>query len=139
MVHGSLTPEQLSALGMSSRLDDSEVRQSDNATRKDAGVKAKIDHIEREMVGDTSHYRTSGRPAGFFDAPTAPAPIGRDASGSRPGELDALPALDAAAADDDLELRTLGQKTKLYLERPDRPFADREGRLHRLPRWYRHR
>lgn len=48
-----LSPEQLAALGGSSRLDDSEARlQDNNPARPDSGVKAKIDEIEQQMVGD---------------------------------------------------------------------------------------
>src|SRR3982751_3258860 len=48
-----LSPEQLASLGGSSRLDDSEVRQSESSVpRQDGGVKAKIDEIEQQMVGD---------------------------------------------------------------------------------------
>ena len=46
-----LSPEQLAALGGSSRLDDSEARLPDNNSRP-SGVKAKIDEIEQQMVGD---------------------------------------------------------------------------------------
>lgn len=101
-----LTPEQLSALGMSSRLDDSEVRQSDGASRKDAGVKAKIDHIEREMVGDAGSFRASGRPSGFFAASTQPASMPRQVGpgNTRQGALDARPPVrEPAALADDLD------------------------------------
>jgi len=47
-----LSPEQLAALGTSSRLDDSEARGDSQIARPDAGVKAKIDEIEQQMVGD---------------------------------------------------------------------------------------
>ncbi len=49
-----LSPEQLAALGGSSKVDDSEVRMADNSVsaRVDSGVKAKIDEIELQMVGD---------------------------------------------------------------------------------------
>ena len=44
-----LTPEQLQALG-SARVVDSEARQSESmAAKPDAGVKAKIDEIEKQM------------------------------------------------------------------------------------------
>ena len=46
-----LSPEQLAALGGSSKVDDSEVRMSEGA-RQDSGVKAKIDEIEFQMVGN---------------------------------------------------------------------------------------
>ncbi len=48
-----LSPEQLAALGGSSRLDDSEARLPEGrGPRPDSGVKAKIDEIEQQMVGD---------------------------------------------------------------------------------------
>ena len=48
-----LTPEQLAALGTSSRLDDSGgVRAAESALSRPAGVKAKIDEIEQQMVGE---------------------------------------------------------------------------------------
>jgi hypothetical protein len=87
-----LTPEQLAALGGSSRLDDSEARAPDSqAARPGGGVKAKIDAIEQQMVGE-SHFQTSTtrRASGMFGAPTEPAPMLRnpverqDAGPSRP-------------------------------------------------------
>ena len=54
-----LSPEQLASLGTSSRLDDSEVRQSESAVPRQDGVKAKIDEIEQQMVGDAGF--SSGR------------------------------------------------------------------------------
>ena len=48
-----LTSEQLAALGGSSRLDDSEARIVEAGAKADHGVKAKIDEIEQQMVGDT--------------------------------------------------------------------------------------
>lgn len=47
-----LSPEQLAALGTSSRLDDSEAKLSEAANARPDGVKAKIDEIEQQMVGD---------------------------------------------------------------------------------------
>jgi hypothetical protein len=92
-----LTPEQLAALGTSSRLDDSEARLSENNNaRQDRGVKAKIDHIEREMVGENGGFHRSGsRSSGFFEAPTEPAGLVRKGpAGTRQGGLDPLPTLD---------------------------------------------
>ena len=53
-----LSPEQLAALGSSSRLDDSEVRMVDGdskSSRTDV-VKAKIDEIEQQMTAETSGF-----------------------------------------------------------------------------------
>ena len=70
-----LSPEQLATLGTSSRLDDSEARLPDNQARPD-GVKAKIDEIEQQMVGDAG-FNTTGRgrgPGGYAPPPPAAAP-----------------------------------------------------------------
>jgi hypothetical protein len=60
-----LSLEQLSALGGSSRLDDSEARLPDSLTHRPQGVKAKIDAIEQQMVGDTNFRATNNRPVGM--------------------------------------------------------------------------
>jgi hypothetical protein len=79
-----LTSEQLAALGGSSRLDDSEGRlQADNGARADVGVKAKIDEIEQQMVGESSNYGAAPAKRGpeFYNAPTLPVPFeGRPAA-----------------------------------------------------------
>jgi hypothetical protein len=80
-----LTGEQLAALGGNSRNDDSEVRPSDNA-RGDNGVKAKIDQIEQQMVGD-GYGGSTRRSVEFQNAPTRPGPLG-----NRPTETTAAPA-----------------------------------------------
>jgi hypothetical protein len=96
-----LSPEQLAALGGSSRLD-SEARQSENAmARPEGGVKAKIDEIEQQMVGSNSFSPSGRRSTGFFNAPTEPAVLARSGlpppSGAAPPQLpvlqDVLPAL----------------------------------------------
>jgi hypothetical protein len=67
-----LTSEQLAALGGSSRIDDSEAKMIDSGGAKaDIGVKAKIDEIEQQMVGDASY--ASRRTPEFYNAPTEPA------------------------------------------------------------------
>jgi len=64
-----LSPEQLATLGTSSRLDDSESRAPETAPRPD-GVKAKIDEIEQQMVGDAGFSSTGrGRGPGSYSAP----------------------------------------------------------------------
>jgi len=90
-----LSPEQLAALGGSSKVDDSEVRLSDNSgARADVGVKAKIDEIEQQMVGEQVPRETTVRlrppprrsqhapqqPTDFYSAPTEPVAF----DGSRP-------------------------------------------------------
>jgi hypothetical protein len=68
-----LSSEQLAALGGSSKIDDSEAR-IDSGAKPDSGVKAKIDEIEQQMVGDG--YRGSQRrPPEFYNARTQPAPM----------------------------------------------------------------
>src|SRR5437773_7714097 len=49
-----LSPDQLAALGGSSRIDDSESRISETTAAKqpEGAVKAKIDEIEQQMVGE---------------------------------------------------------------------------------------
>jgi len=70
-----LTGEQLAALGGSSRIDDSVPRSTDSPARQDAGVKAKIDEIEQQMVGD-GYANTQRRAPEFYNAPTQPATLG---------------------------------------------------------------
>ncbi len=81
-----LSPEQLAALGSSSKMDDSEVRLFDGDSRsaRTEGVKAKIDEIEQQMVGEASGFAPAPPPARkpvYFDPqPTrepapAPAPL----------------------------------------------------------------
>ena len=86
-----LSPEQLATLGGSSKVDDSEVRLADNGVgaRADVGVKAKIDEIEQQMVGDGGRRDAAPRrqptvnppratpavalrPTDFYNAPTEP-------------------------------------------------------------------
>ncbi|HEY3635826.1 MAG TPA: hypothetical protein VGK95_12310 [Caldimonas sp.] len=69
-----LSGEQLAALGGSSRIDDSEPRTAETPARQDAGVKAKIDEIEQQMVGD-GYPSTQRRAPEFYNAPTQPAPL----------------------------------------------------------------
>jgi ABC-type transporter Mla MlaB component len=98
-----LTPDQLAALGGSSRLDDSEVRSSDSqAQRQGGGVKAKIDEIEQQMVGDNFQASTTRRPSGFFNAPTEPAPMLRTATDRRAAPPARAPAAGDRSPDDEL-------------------------------------
>jgi hypothetical protein len=101
-----LSPEQLAALGSSSRLDDSEAR-SDSRHTRDASVKEKIDQIEQQMVGD-GVPQASRRTA---DAPPSGRGNGPDSSAGRstgsPGapnlgfEFDRPPASRPAFQDSD--------------------------------------
>ena len=77
-----LSPEQLAALGGSSKLDDSEgkISVAESGAKQDASVKAKIDAIEQQMVGDGfGAPQPSRRGPEFFNAPTQPAPMGSNA------------------------------------------------------------
>ena len=68
-----LSPEQLAALGGSSRLDDSEARNPESNAFRPDDVKEKIDEIEQQMVGDG--FSTTSR-RGM--ASTVAAPMIRD-------------------------------------------------------------
>jgi len=93
-----LTSEQLAALGGSSRLDDSEVRLSENNIKADIGVKAKIDEIEQQMVGN--NFVTSVRRSPeFYNATTLPATMPHMPSGAAP--LDAPRDAKSATASDE--------------------------------------
>jgi hypothetical protein len=80
-----LSPEQLAALGTSSRLDDSEARLPDGQAARPAGVKAKIDEIEQQMVGDGNFASTRNKAAGLAHAPTQVLPFHPGAANSGPG------------------------------------------------------
>ena len=105
-----LSPEQLAALGGSSRLDDSESKAGNEGVARgaDAGVKAKIDEIEQQMVGDNFAHSSTRKAAGMVDnkapAPpafrqttTRPAVLARDGSDARPAAA-AAPAAPAVSA-----------------------------------------
>ncbi len=91
-----LTGDQLAALAGNSRNDDSEVRASDGA-KADSGVKAKIDQIEQQMVGD-GYSGTPRRNNDFYNSPTRPSPIA-NASGSAAGAGAAAAGRPAAKAE----------------------------------------
>jgi hypothetical protein len=111
-----LTGDQLAALGGSSRLDDSEARMQESGAKPDSGVKAKIDEIEQQMVGDGLASPSPRRTPAFYEAPTQPAAMGyartqpddggkppaeprpAAAPSSRPAAAAAAPTLTAAAA-----------------------------------------
>ena len=86
-----LSPEQLASLSSSSRLDDSDVRLSEHNTPRQDGVKAKIDEIEQQMVGDAgfSSSRTNKPSGGYPHAPPAPPLVAmspeRKAAADAPG------------------------------------------------------
>lgn len=97
-----LSPEQLAALGTSSRLDDSEARVSEGRASRPDGVKAKIDEIEQQMVGEGGFTSTRNKAAGLSHAttqqmpmvPPAAAPAARrDSFDDDEEQLPALPPL----------------------------------------------
>ena len=97
-----LTSEQLAALGGSSRLDDSEGRLQDNSGAKaDSDVKAKINEIEQQMVGD--HFaHSSRRPvnASFYDGPTSPGHLTTAAGAYHPARGAAAPSVHVPLAEE---------------------------------------
>lgn len=107
-----LTPEQLAALAASpSRLGDDE-RISEPNSKIDLGVKAKIDEIEQQMVGESfattqavpkqqpGFFDTSTRPVAFSSTVAAPPPAdgGRVSEFSTPREVERLQAPTPPAA-----------------------------------------
>ncbi|MEO3715699.1 STAS domain-containing protein [Roseateles flavus] len=97
-----LSPEQLAALGASSsRMDEVERMNSDMGQRVDLQVKAKIDEIEQQMVGESFARAPSPPSSGFFEtstraaafAPTMPAvPNTEIPRGGAPAPTSAAPA-----------------------------------------------
>ena len=85
-----LSPEQLAALGSSSRLDDSEARLPEPNSARTDGVKAKIDEIEQQMVGNTGFNSTRNKATGGFAPSTEPSKLNREPSsdGERGGVVD---------------------------------------------------
>jgi hypothetical protein len=119
-----LSPEQLAALGGSSRLDDSD-RPGDALVRPgEGGVKAKIDEIEQQMVADGFVGSTQQRLArdahsptargGFRDTTTRPAALVRSAAPQMP------PAPSAAPRPPSLPDQS--PATEVPLTAMDRPF-----------------
>ncbi|MEO7336374.1 MAG: hypothetical protein ABIV63_07325 [Caldimonas sp.] len=70
-----LTGDQLAALAGSSRLDDSEPRMVDSEARQQSGVKAKIDEIEQQMVGDNNYSHSLRRSTEPHAGSTATTPL----------------------------------------------------------------
>ncbi|MFT3818197.1 MAG: hypothetical protein QM750_11290 [Rubrivivax sp.] len=95
-----LSPEQLAALGSSSKLDDSEVRlvDGDSKSSRTDVVKAKIDEIEQQMTGETSGFMPASAPPAaarkpvYFDPhparPPAPPPPRASAASSITPDID---------------------------------------------------
>ncbi len=78
-----LSPEQLAALGDMSPLGDSEIRMQEKPPAPGTSMKAKIDAIERQMVGNstvgtvgsTTGAGSASRPADISSAPTERMPL----------------------------------------------------------------
>ncbi len=89
-----LSPEQLAALGSSSKLDDSDMRplDSDSRSSRTEGVKAKIDEIEQQMVGEASGFAPAPPPARkpvYFDPqPLRDAPSSAHRGSAPPPDID---------------------------------------------------
>lgn len=97
-----LTPDQLAALGGSSAMGDSVPRVRDNEVQSGPGMKAKIDAIERQMVGN-SQVGALRRSPEFYAAPTEAMPLGQGQPAARDTPLQAagagrVDAQDAEAA-----------------------------------------
>ena len=106
-----LSPEQLAALGGSSRLDDSEAARVHDFSpgRPDSGVKAKIDEIEQQMVGD-GFVSSTRRPSSALGGTAAGSSVSadarvlrdaREARGAGPGNDSGTPAAREGAVIDD--------------------------------------
>jgi hypothetical protein len=93
-----LSPEQLASLGGSSRLDDSEVRQSENTAPRQFGVKAKIDEIEQQMVGDAGFSTGRDRFSATARPPSSTRPAAPQASPASDGRLSLTPGFDRTPA-----------------------------------------
>lgn len=96
-----LSADQLAALGSSSKLDDSEGKllAAESGAKQDASVKAKIDEIEQQMVGD-GLVAPQRRGPEFYNAPTQPIPM--DARRGAPTQAGSLGPAAAAARTDDV-------------------------------------
>jgi hypothetical protein len=114
-----LSPEQLASLGGSSRLDDSEARLPDSSpTSRPAGVKAKIDEIEQQMVGNAGFDSTGrGRAPGFYNAATEPSALARGMSAD-PGQRGSN---GGGIVDDDERLPALPPLLDIHLPSPAAP------------------
>ncbi|HEX5801838.1 MAG TPA: STAS domain-containing protein [Azospira sp.] len=100
-----LSPEQLAALGGSSKIDSESRADASNQRTADSGVKAKIDEIEQQMVGDNFASSSSRKPvdmaatqqASFRSTTTRPAVLARSADDVRASTTYAVQQPAAAA------------------------------------------
>jgi hypothetical protein len=91
-----LTGDQLASFAGNSRIDDSEARLPENGAKPFSGVKAKIDEIEQQMVGDGLASPSRRTPA-FYEAPTQPAAMAYATTTAEPPGP-AAPSMPPAAA-----------------------------------------
>lgn len=90
-----LSPGQLASLGTSSRVDDSDIRVEGAAVLPSGGVKAKIDAIERQMVGDsrlTTPLPAASTRSASLSAPEVDAPVSRNVPGAPRFDVGDFPA-----------------------------------------------
>ncbi|MBW8828116.1 MAG: hypothetical protein JF606_01545 [Burkholderiales bacterium] len=122
-----LSSEQLAALGGSSRIDDSEAR-IDSGAKPDSGVKAKIDEIEQQMVGDGYHGSQRRTPE-FYNARTQPVPMDRTpaARQSTHAQLAAAPddgrLIDAGSPSDSGKLTTASAAAAVVMSSSMSPLS----------------
>jgi hypothetical protein len=110
-----LSPEQLAAMAGTSRIDSESKGEGSPLRQNDSAVKAKIDEIEQQMVGDMGHSPAPARRAPVVDAepperqvfsntttrPGVMSPSGEDTTGRVPLNFttdDNLPARGSAPA-----------------------------------------
>ena len=96
-----LTPDQLAALGDASPMGDSEIRMPDRDLSPSSGMKAKIDAIEQQMVGNST-LESQRRPSDSQSAPTEQMPLRgeRPPAPGKPVAVDSLTfnALESASS-----------------------------------------
>jgi len=108
-----LTPEQLAALASSpSRLGDDD-RISEPSSKIDLGVKAKIDEIEQQMVGESfaTTQATPKQQPGFFETSTRPVAFASST-------VAVPPAVDAAPRGRVSEISSLKEAQRLSAPTP---------------------
>jgi hypothetical protein len=101
-----LSPEQLAALGGSSKIDSESRTDAANQRPADSGVKAKIDEIEQQMVGDNFASSSSRKPVDlsptqqvpFRQTTTRPAVLARSVDDVRASTTYAVPQAAATPA-----------------------------------------
>ena len=99
--------EQLAALGDASPMGDSEIRMPERDVSPSSGMKAKIDAIEQQMVGNST-IEGLRRPSDFRSAPTEPMPLrAREPSANPPATAPIPAARSPYAADVPLTFKAI--------------------------------